>query len=567
MPTFSRRLALAAALLAPAALLPARARAQTNPAVAVAVDVKAHRHPISPLIYGLCYPGTALTDLRCPIARLGGNNITRYNWQLNADNKGNDYFFESFADPNATPGERGDTFIAANRAAHAQSMLTIPLIDWVANVGANRAPLASFPRSLYPHQKDFDKYPPTGGNGIYQNDPNHADGTLITDNAPSLANVPNSLALQGAWVQHLKSTWGTAVAGGVRYYLMDNESGIWHGTHRDVHPQGASMDEMWAKFKTYGEMIKRNDPTAKIVGPEEWGWTGYLYSGRDAQWGPANGYNFAAAPDRSTHGGLDYIPWLLKQYAAYEKTTGKRLLDVLSVHFYPQGGEFDAKDPTTPALLAKRNRSTRALWDPAYKDETWINDYVKLAPRLKDWVAQYYPGTQIALTEYNWGAEGHMNGATAQADIWGILGREGVDIATRWTTPAPGSPAYQSLLMYRKYDGKKGSFGDTSVSAVAPNADVLSAFAAQNSATGALTIMIVSKAASGTTPVTVKVANFGAEAAAQVYQLAAIKPADQTAAAIRHLPEAAVANGTVSLTVPSPSVTLLILAPSPRNRQ
>ena len=58
-----------------------------------------------------------------------------------------------------------------------------------------------------------------------------------------------------------------------------------------------------------------------------------------------------------------------------------------------------------------------------------------LIPRMKNWVATYYPGTKIGITEYNWGAEGHINGATAQADILGIFGREGLDLATRWTTP------------------------------------------------------------------------------------------------------------------------------------
>ena len=41
----------------------------------------------------------------------------------------------------------------------------------------------------------------------------------------------------------------------------------------------------------------------------------------------------------------------------------------------------------------------------------------------------YYPGTPIGITEYNWGAEDHINGATAQADILGIFGREGLDMA------------------------------------------------------------------------------------------------------------------------------------------
>ena len=43
---------------------------------------------------------------------------------------------------------------------------------------------------------------------------------------------------------------------------------------------------------------------------------------------------------------------------------------------------------------------------------------------MKKWVANDYPGTKTAITEYNWGGQEHINGALAQADILGIFGRE-----------------------------------------------------------------------------------------------------------------------------------------------
>src|SRR5207244_6865840 len=115
-------------------------------------------------------------------------------------------------------------------------------------------------------------------------------------------------------------------------------------------------------------------------------------------------------------------------------------------HYYPQGGEFS--DDVSTAMQLRRNRSTRSLWDPNYIDETWINDKVQLIPRLRNWAnTYYYSGTPIAITEYNWGAEGYMSGATAQADIFGIFGREGLDMATRWTTPDPSTPTYKAMTM------------------------------------------------------------------------------------------------------------------------
>src|ERR1051325_10249364 len=94
-----------------------------NPAVTVTVDVNANRHNINPNIYGIAYgTATTLADLNAPLNRYGGNNTSRYNWQNNADNRGQDWYFESIAEPIATPGERGDTFFSMSKGAGAQPL-------------------------------------------------------------------------------------------------------------------------------------------------------------------------------------------------------------------------------------------------------------------------------------------------------------------------------------------------------------------------------------------------------------------------------------------------------------
>jgi glycosyl hydrolase family 44 len=163
---------------------------------------------------------------------------------------------------------------------------------------------------------------------------------------------------------HGQSMWGPASNAAPRYYVLDNEPSIWHSTHRDVHPTGATMDEVRNRILDYAEQIRAADPGAKIVGPEEWGWSGYFYSGYDQQYGSQHGWG--SLPDRNNHGGADYLPWLLGQL----KADGRHLLDVFTVHYYPQGGEFGNDTSTSMQLL--RNRSTRSLWDPTYVDPTWI---------------------------------------------------------------------------------------------------------------------------------------------------------------------------------------------------
>ena len=77
-------------------LLCAAPSSAQNPAATVNVDVNANRRPINPNVYGVAHATTAqLNDLNAPLNRHGGNDTTRYNWQLNADNRGNDWYYES----------------------------------------------------------------------------------------------------------------------------------------------------------------------------------------------------------------------------------------------------------------------------------------------------------------------------------------------------------------------------------------------------------------------------------------------------------------------------------------
>ena len=515
-----------------------------NPAVAINVDANLKRHPINPNIYGVAHATTAqLNDLNSPLNRNGGNNTTRYNWQLNADNRGNDWFYESIGDGSATAGERGDTFFASARSANAKAMLTVPMIDWVARLGPGRSKLASFSVAKYGAQTGTDwQWFADAGNGV------RTTGQNVAGNDPNDANVPSNSLFQQAWVQHLVGLWGTNANGGLRYYVLDNEPSLWHSTHRDVRPTGATMDDIKNKMLDYAGKIKQIDPSALVVGPEEWGWSGYFFSGYDQQYGSINGWG--VLPDRNNHGGAEYLPWLLGQLRQNNQTTGQRLLDVFTVHYYPQSGEFS--DDVSSAMQLRRNRSTRSLWDPAYVDESWINDRVQLIPRLKNWISTSYPGTLTGITEYNWGAENHINGATAQADILGIFGREGLDMAARWATPASTTPTYKAMKMYRNYDGAGSAFGETSVAATTVNADTVAAFAAQRSVDGALTVIVVSKYLSANTPVTINLANFAQSGAVQVWQLTA-------ANTVNHLPPIALTGNSIGASLPPQSITLFVV--------
>jgi Glycoside hydrolase family 44 len=507
----------------------------------IAIDATANQHPISNLIYGVAFASQAdLTALNAPLNRSGGDSMTDYNWAVNAQNLADDWYFESYPQSSATPGAEADTFVQQTKAAGALPMLTIPLIGWVAKLGPNRSILPSFSVAKYGVQCATDPYDSDAGDGI---EPNCS--TDITGNDPNDAYVQDSPDKELKWVDHLVSTWGTSAVGGVPYYLMDNEASIWFSTHRDVHPVGPHADEYNAKVIKQSAKIKGRDMNAKIVAPEEWGWDGYFYSGYDQQYAAAHGWT--KFPDRKNEeGGMDYIPWLLTQW----KAAGQPV-DVVSVHFYPQGGEYSDDVSTATELL--RNRSTRQLWDPNYVSESWIDAPVYLIPRLQGWVNSYYiAGTPVAITEYNWGAEASISGATTQADIYGIFGQQGLGMATRWTVPANTTPTYKAMQMYRNYDGAGSTFGDTSISATVPNPDNLSAFAALRTSDGAMTVMVINKVLSGSQEVKLKLAHFASSGTAQVYRLTSSNT-------IQTLSPLAWSGGALKDNEPAQSITLYVL--------
>jgi phosphatidylinositol glycan class B len=457
----------------------------------VQVSVLLSNHTISPLIYGVAWaPSTNyLRDIGATVHRWGGNRVSTYNWTNRTDSAGADWYFEN--------GSAGSATQFANDAVAAgvSPLLSVAALPYVAKNSTSY----SFSVAKYGPQQATDPYNSDAGNGIGTN------GQNIVNN-PLDAGMTNTVTFQAQWIRSMVSN---SVA--LPFIAIDNEMDIWTGTHRDWHPAAVSYDEIWGVCSNYATMIRAESPTSQILAPVSCCWWFYWNS-------------VAGGADKAAHDNVDFLPWLLDRAYTHNAQTGQRLLDVLDIHYYADANN-DGSDP------ARQLRSTRELWDVTYTSEGWIGtdqwatqtqpnrNQPNIIPRFKTLIAQHYPGTKLAITEYNWGVDTTLPGGLALADILGIFGREDLYLATYWTAPAADSPAYHMFKLYRNYDGNGAKFLPVSVFANTTEPNLLTAYAAKDATNNALTVIVINKNPSYDYNAQLQLTGYSPSPTAAVYQV------------------------------------------------
>jgi len=481
----------------------------------IRVDASQNVHPISPLIYGMNQvPKQYQQALGIKLNRWGGNPSTRYNWKLgNAWNAGRDYFYRN-GDYGYTGSSASDDFVAGTLAAGGEALVTLPTLGWVAK--NNDSNTCSFPTS-------------DGSCGDAEKATCDTPGAIAD---PKRANVPSDVGSATDWVKHLLIEKKYAV----RFFAMDNEPDIWGATHYDVHPNCTTYDEIRDKYIEYASAVRAIAPQAELLGPVSCCWHFY--------WNSA-----AGAADKAKHNGQDFLPWFLDEVRRHDQQAGVRTLDVLDIHYYPEGLYNDNVDTAT---AAHRLRSTRSLWDTTYVDESWIAEPVNLISQMKQLLVEHYSGTKLGITEWNWGADKTLNGALAIADVLGVYGREDVYLASYWRYPELGSPGFYAFKLFMNYDDRGGHFGETSVQAVSNAPDQISAYASLNTAKDRLTLMLINKDPNNDMAVNLDIKNVSQSRNATLYRYSAAN-----------------SNGIVStplvldqpgaLTLPAYSISLLVI--------
>ncbi len=476
-------------------------------------------HPISPLIYGIAQGNpAAAAETSATAYRWGGNTSSRYNWKLDSWNTGSDWFFRNVS--NDKPGSGWKAFVELARAEHRQIAFTLPMGGWV----AKDANSCGFPTGLYPAQRKTDPYRADCGDGVAR------DGSILPPGPPEQTSASAGPDSTEQWTRQVRASAGGSVA----MYMLDNEPTLWNSTHRDVHPESISYEELLQRTLDTSAAIRRADPGARIAGFTGWGYLSIFETGEDRKPG-----SFGIPLSRIRHGGVGLLPWWLARLREHDQKTGTRAVDFVDLHFYPQGknigiGPNGATDQET---AMRRIRSVRALWDPNYQDESWLDEKLMVVPRLRRLIADEYPGLGVVIGEYNFGAEKHISGALALAEALGRFGTLGVDAAFYFPWPEKGSLAASAFRAFRNYDGRGSAFGSESV-AVHAEADPLASVFTSRAPDGKLVVVALNLNPEASLDLNLDTGACGSPAPSRVWTLAGpggLLPAPVPAGAARFL--------------------------------
>jgi fibronectin type 3 domain-containing protein len=480
-------------------------------AIQVNVDALSDRHAISPYVYGVNFPANTayITDSGATMVRWGGNAATNYNWKSFDTNAANDFYYVNRPMGSAPLYADSTQFVNNIAAAGGYPIVTIGMLPWAAKDTTSY----SFSVTKYGAQCATDPFLADAGNGVKSDCSTNVTGNNPQDayiamlDGPPAGGDPAGSIYRNQWVTALAAQF---VNGRPHFYDMDNEIDIWSSTHRDVHPNPSAYNEMRDTFIGEARAVKGWDPQAVRFGPVSCCWWFY--------WNGANN------SDKNAHGGVDFLPWWLNEVFWSDEIAGTRSVDVLDIHAYPDGPDNLGSD-TLAQQQAAALRIFRDYWDPTYVSESsgvnqqFVTQIQPLRtipfrlPRLRAMLNMIYPGTPLSITEWNaaFAGETDFSTALADADAFGILGRERVTYASRWVAADSTAPAYQTLKLYRNYDGDGDTFGSTSISAT-DNADpdLFSVYAALAPTSTSMTLLVVNKDPSNTAQAGFTLNNFTA---------------------------------------------------------
>lgn len=456
--------------------------------VAVSVDLSKDNRAISPLVYGTNsdYLGAAEG---VAFRRQGGNRLTGYNWENNASHAGLDWQHSSdgYLGATAVPGKAITDFHDKSLLAGSRSLITLPAAGFVSKdkngtvSPAETAPSARWAKVVFEKGSAYTATPDAGDAEVYADE----------------------------LVDFLAKKYGNAGTDrGIKHYSIDNEPGLWPSTHPRIHPDTPTCVEIVQKNAALAAAVKKVDPQGEIFGGVFYGYGDFATFQGAKDW---KAIEKQAADEKRPY--TWFLDHFLEEMKKASDREGKRLLDVLDIHWYPEAvgdRRITVAEATSDKDNQARVQAPRSLWDSTYAENSWIAQWATPKQPVTDWsnptpgpilllphlfssIAKYYPGTRIAITEFDYGGGTHVSGGLATADFLGIAGRMGVYAANFW--PLEDAPAYvaSAYRLFRNYDGQGSAFPGISAAASSSDPGNASAHAAFRSGGDALHIIVLNK--------------------------------------------------------------------------
>lgn len=467
----------------------------------VNVNLYGTQKTISPYIYGINDAGY-LDDVTATAVRQGGNRYSGYNWENNYSNAGADWQHSS--DTYLTTGydstlaqTPGACPIHLSQDASANNVdYKVATIQMAGYVSADKngavseseaAPSSRWKQVVATKGSAFSLTPDTTDNYVYMDE----------------------------YVNYLVQTLGDSTTStGIQAYNLDNEPGLWSSTHPRMHANSTTCEEIVSKSTEYASAIKSVDPNAEVFGLALFGVGAYM--------------SLADAPDWSSYSSQYdwFVSYYLDKMQDAENAAGKRLIDAIDLHYYSEDtGQCRitaCTDNTHTSCVQARVQAPRSLYDSTYIENSWIgqwcSQYLPILPNVNDSIDTYYPGTKLAMTEYNFGGGDHISGAIAQADALGAFASNDVYIATLW--PLTSNIEYQlaAIDLYTNYDGSGSSFGDTLVQSSTSDISLATSYASINGSDASkVTMVLTNKSLDQTQNATINLSSDADYSAASVY--------------------------------------------------
>jgi hypothetical protein len=504
--------------------------------VTFAVDTSQGLWAISQDIYGMNspFPGkTVDPTMRVTSERLGGNRLSAYNWENNASNAGKDYKYQNdgYLSASNAAGDAVRFMMDDAWAMGGGAVVTVPIGDYVSADKAPGGDVRTDAGTAYLNQR-FRKNVASKG-APFSDPPNQGDDSVYQDEFV-------------AWARGCAGTVPVA-------FCLDNEPDLWAENHPEIHPNKVTYDELCQRTVSFATAIKAVWPAAPVLGFVSYGWNGYT--------------TLQGAPDASGKG--EFVDYFLAQMKAAEDSTGHRLVDYLDLHWYPEalgGGARIVFDPAptdatqVAAWQDARMQAPRSLWDPAYTESSWIASNLKaginLIPRMRQKIANKYPGTKLSITEWNYGGPNDVTGAIATADVLGIFGREHVDSAHIWPLSQSEPFTFAGVKAFRNYDGQSGEFGDIGIAAANSDTVNTSVYASLSSSNpNRVVVVAINKKSDASVTAGIRLAHPANLKTAKVYVLTGSTPALVAAAGL----DATDVNA-FSYVMPARSVSVLVFS-------